>query len=470
MDAKTYRAANTQTALEMVQDELGPNAMIVSVRQVPAGAAWEVWKAPEVEVIAVPGGGTLEKKAEPAPAKVRPEDVQMLIDQLALRLTQAAPDKQPAQQALPAQPAAGEQPKPKAKTISPAVFPVINKSAPASRPTPAARPAPRAEEPRRREAEAKPVPAGAPKAAPAAAVPTAVAQPETRIPARRESRPASSAAPAAASVSGAAAAPTAAPAASLPPALRAVFDLLSRQGVEKNLISKALSTCAMALNRAALGDALKVRAHIRSQLEASVRSASTGAERLVCLIGASGSGKTSLCAKLAAAHKEKGRKVVWICADTIHTGAIALARAYTDTLGIPLRLAYTPEELAETVKAESSADLILVDTAAVNPVNRTEVIELGAYLTTLPARSTYLVAPATAKEADLNEAAAAFGLFKLNGVVLTKVDETGFYGAAYNFLCHSHLPLAYFSRGRRILEDFQPADARAMVGLLMGKE
>ncbi len=240
--------------------------------------------------------------------------------------------------------------------------------------------------------------------------------------------------------------------------------------MDKNLISKTLSSCAMSMNRSGMSDAGKVQTNVRRQLEAPIRSLKANSERAICLIGSSGSGKTSICAKLAAANKELGKKVVWVCADTIHTGAIALARAYTETLQIPLRLVYTPEELDQVIKAETDADLILIDTAAVNPCNHSEVIELGAYLTVLPARTTYLVTPATAKEADLNEAAAAFGPFNLKGVILTKLDETSFFGSLYNFIYRSHLPLAYFSSGRRILEDFQPADAHAFVNLIIGHE
>lgn len=455
MDAKTYRASNTQTALEMVQSELGPSAMIVSVRQVPGGATWEVWKEPEVEVVALPGNEQPEPRPESAPAaaKVRSEEVQFLIDQLALRLTQAAEKKSTRSQGQqPAQAEETASPKSKAKTVAPAVFPVVSRGQ-------------KTAQPERKVEEPKAKPAPATETRPAAhvntnrsahsdiAAATVSRQPAPKIPLPVSQPPAETN-----------------PAPTLPPSLRVVFDQLSRQGVEKNIISKLLSTCAMSMNRSGMSDSNKVNTNVRRQLEASIRTLKAYSERLICLIGSSGSGKTSACAKLAAANKEMGKKVVWICADTIHTGAIALARAYTETLNIPLHVVYTPEELAASIKSETDADLILVDTAAVNPCNHTEVIELGAYLTVLPSRTTYLVTPATAKEADLNEAAAAFGPFNLKGVLLTKLDETSFLGAVYNFISRSHLPLAYFSSGRRIFEDLLPASSSGLIDRLMGKE
>ncbi len=53
MEPKTFTAPTTQEALELVQNELGPEAVILSVRQVPSGQAWEVWKQPQVEVLAM---------------------------------------------------------------------------------------------------------------------------------------------------------------------------------------------------------------------------------------------------------------------------------------------------------------------------------------------------------------------------------------------------------------------------------
>jgi flagellar biosynthesis protein FlhF len=93
---------------------------------------------------------------------------------------------------------------------------------------------------------------------------------------------------------------------------------------------------------------------------------------------------------------------------------------------------------------------------------------LGAFITTLPERETYLVAPATAKETDLAEALAAFGPFSLKGLILTKLDETSFYGGPFNLAWRSQLPLVYFASGPGVLDDLHPADAGQLAGLVVG--
>jgi flagellar biosynthesis protein FlhF len=98
------------------------------------------------------------------------------------------------------------------------------------------------------------------------------------------------------------------------------------------------------------------------------------------------------------------------------------------------------------------------------------VVEIGALLTALDRRLTYLVAPATAKEADLSAALSAFSLFDLKGLVLTKLDETATLGSVFNLAWRSRLPLLYYSAGPRALEDFEPAQAGKLVSALLDGE
>jgi flagellar biosynthesis protein FlhF len=244
-----------------------------------------------------------------------------------------------------------------------------------------------------------------------------------------------------------------------------------------DLLRKLITTCTETLSPQALADEARVRTNIRRQLEAHIRTArldpagpESASRRVIALVGLSGAGKTSACAKLAAYFKcTLGKQVAWVCADTLRTGAIAQARAFTEPLDIPLYLAYTPEELALAVVEAAEAEVILMDMPARNPHNKADVVELGAFLTAVPDRITYLVAPATLQEADLRAAQAAFSPFGLKGVLLTKLDETGFYGGVFNLAWRSQTPVVAFTTGPRVLEDLHPAQASRLVGLLFGE-
>jgi len=407
MAYQTFRAASTQAALAQVQETLGPDALIISVRQVPGGAAWQAWKRPEVEVLALPGGsGLLEIQGkQPALAKSPNPSGNAPYHPLVARSKDILQDH---------------------NTTKAEIASLLARltTAAARRDTP------------------KKQPASAPKN-------TAIDNEQEQTQAQQSP---------------------------LPPSLVNVKSLLKRQGLDEALTTKVLRISQESLSPRALKIEMRVRGHIRQQLHAYIQAVkqppvsreALGTRKIICLVGLSGSGKTSVCAKIARyASQELNKKVVWICSDTVRTGAIAVARAYTESLGIPLRLAYTVDELNQTVEAEREADLILVDNPARNPQREADMVELGGFLTALPERNTYLVTSATAKESDLYEIASALTPFNLQGLIVTKLDETTTYGSIYNLAWRSQLPLVYFSDSPSVLEALRPAHRHELINMVL---
>ena len=111
-----------------------------------------------------------------------------------------------------------------------------------------------------------------------------------------------------------------------------------------------------------------------------------------------------------------------------------------------------------------------MDTPGYNPCNEKQMIELGALLSEMPGRCTYLVTPATTKETDLFQLSASLGVFHLDGLIVTKLDETYHFGGLYNFTRRSNIPLAYFTTGRETSSHLETADPSRLVSALFGKE
>lgn len=249
--------------------------------------------------------------------------------------------------------------------------------------------------------------------------------------------------------------------------------LLIDQGVDNAIVDKLTFSCAESLSPQTLSNIELVQDHIAKQMLGHLHVLSpsqTENQRIIIAVGASGAGKTNLIAKLAArAVKNRKLETVWISADTVRTGAIAEARVYADLIGIPLLLAYTPEELARTVKDCAAYPLILVDSPASNPWRETSMVELGELLHAVHSRTTYLTVPATSKDADLLQIQAGYGVFKIDGLVFTKLDETRSLGSVFNLAWHSQIPLAYFTNGTRLLEDLHHAEAKTLVQAILGQ-
>jgi flagellar biosynthesis protein FlhF len=258
----------------------------------------------------------------------------------------------------------------------------------------------------------------------------------------------------------------------IPDALQKIEDRLAAQGVEKDLLFQIMSTCARMVTSLGISDPESLEGLVRSTMEAQVKSGLRSSihppTRVMCLMGPSGSGKTSACAKLAYLYSQKlAKKVVWISADTIRTGAISETRAYTDGLGVTLELAYLPEELEHAVTSFPEADLILVDTPRCNPFREDNLVDLATFLTRVPGRSNYLVLPATMKDADIRQAQAGFGVFSPRGTVVTKVDETCALGSVFNLACLSAAPVTYLTSGTQFSGGLQPCSADVLAGAVL---
>jgi len=403
---QTFRAADMPAALEEIERQLGPEALIVSVRQAPVGPAWQVWKKPGVEVVAL---GAAANAGAPNSGAAE------LVAQIARQI--AAPH------AEPAAPASRQKPAPATSSVRPAVQP-------ASWPTIQTKAAPAAAQ---SQAAIAPASSRASQSQPAASVPTdalATAIHTSLV-------------------------------------LATAYDHLLSQGLDLSLARKVVTVCADTLGPAALQDAQRVRWHLEQQLEAYVRtqsSVSVAAQHVICLIGATGCGKTTAAARLARYFgRQQGASMAWIAADTLRAGAIAQARAFADALKLPLRVAYGPDELAQAVTAEQAADLVLVDLPGCNPRSEADVTQLGTLLGALPRRATYWVAAATAKDTDLTEGFASFAPFHLNGLLMTKLDETGTFGPVFNLAWRTRLPLSFFATGPRVLDTLQPAKPESLV-------
>jgi len=260
-----------------------------------------------------------------------------------------------------------------------------------------------------------------------------------------------------------------------PPALKRIEAQLNAQGVEASHIQKLSDLALETLGPTTLADEEACKKALIDLMGASLRvQKGAGAfvsSNVVCLVGASGSGKTSAAAKLALFFSQALHKnVTWVCADTVRTGAVAEARAYTDALGLALKLVYTPADLKDILADAQGADLFVVDTPGYNPCNEGQMIELGALLAEMPKRCTYLTAPATTKEGDLFQSAATLGLFNLDGLILTKLDETHSFGSLYNFARRNQTPLGYFTTGKETARHLEVADPARLVTALFGRD
>lgn len=181
-------------------------------------------------------------------------------------------------------------------------------------------------------------------------------------------------------------------------------------------------------------------------------------QTLICLVGATGVGKTTTVAKIAAWFSlRERRKVALISMDCYRIGATDQLRTYSQIMKLPCEIVLRKQDLVKAVAKHSDKDLIIVDTAGKSPYDSRHVPELESWFEPLNSINPYLVISATTKKEDLASVTKAYRPLSVNGIILTKLDETRAYAALCQQVVTSSLPVSCVCTGQRVPEDFQMA-------------
>ncbi|MCI0508065.1 MAG: flagellar biosynthesis protein FlhF [Gammaproteobacteria bacterium] len=190
----------------------------------------------------------------------------------------------------------------------------------------------------------------------------------------------------------------------------------------------------------------------------------------VALFGATGAGKTTTIAKLAAryAMRHGCGQVALITTDNQRIAAHEQLRIYSGILGIPFKAASDADELLDALNEFSEKSFILIDTAGMGPGDFNTGAHHRLFSGGLSQVRNFLVLPATAHRKVLEHSATAFRDIKLDGSIITKLDETVSLGGPLSLAILNNLPVAYYSNGQKIPDDFHLARAHNLVSRAVG--
>lgn len=186
----------------------------------------------------------------------------------------------------------------------------------------------------------------------------------------------------------------------------------------------------------------------------------------VALLGATGVGKTTTAAKLAARLLlRSGRDdVALVTTDRYRIGGQEQLQIFARYLGIPCVVATDAKELRAALGKLASRHLVLIDTAGMSQRDEKLHGQYHMLRDTGLNINTYLLLSATAQHMALQETVRVFEDDMLTGAIVTKLDEAVSLGGLLDTLIESALPLAYCSSGQQVPDDLAPASARALVG------
>ncbi len=264
----------------------------------------------------------------------------------------------------------------------------------------------------------------------------------------------------------------------LPDALFNYYTGMLDNAVPADIADDIATQARTELSPAELADPQIVRQTLLRALAERIRTAPsikmprTGEPaRAVAFVGPTGVGKTTTIAKLAATLKLRhGRRVGLITADTYRIAAVEQLRTYAGIIGLPVKVALTPAEMAQARDSFADCDLILIDTAGRSPGDETRLGELAGFLEAAAPDETHLVLAASSANRALARAADRFGCLGPDRLLLTKLDETEGLGVIIAACEQTKLPIAYVSTGQEVPDDFEPANADRLARLALEGE
>jgi signal recognition particle subunit SRP54 len=188
----------------------------------------------------------------------------------------------------------------------------------------------------------------------------------------------------------------------------------------------------------------------------------SGDPAVIMMAGLQGSGKTTVCAKLAAHLKEKGRRPLLVAADLQRPAAVDQLFALGREIGVPVTSdGRDPVKVAKASLKQARRDghdVVIVDTAGRVHVDREMMREAGRIRAAIKPHHALMAVDATVGQDAVRQARAFMDEVDLTGFVVTKLDGDARGGAALSVTQVTGRPVYFAGTGERPadLEPFYP--------------
>lgn len=244
---------------------------------------------------------------------------------------------------------------------------------------------------------------------------------------------------------------------------------LTEAGIMNDIAAKILMACQKQLPAAHQANRTSVENWLVKYMLDAVPLSHEMDEQFHLFVGPSGSGKTLSLIKLAS-HLMLNRKkrVAIISTDSIKVGADEQMKIFAQILNVPYLSVRSQQDWSHVIPHLDQLDHVLVDFAGMNLRNQEEITYMKRMSPPVfKSIRTHLVLSALSKDNDLIECAKRFETIGYQDVIFTGLDEATQHGNIYNFVNKISTELFAFGIGRKAPEDFEFATAERVIDLIL---
>ena len=261
--------------------------------------------------------------------------------------------------------------------------------------------------------------------------------------------------------------------ANLPENLLVLYQQLTFNGVEDKFAKRLVEEAAKNIPGKELEDFSYVKIFLARMLMKIVRvtggiQPSPEERRIIALVGPTGVGKTTSVAKLASEQAIKfKRKVSLITVDTFRIAAVEQLKVYARIMGLSISVVTGKAELKQALADTKDSDVVFIDTAGRSQRDGMQMSELRKLFGGEQEIEIALTLSTTTKDSDLTDITRRFGEMPISSVLFTKLDESTTYGSLINHCIRFKMPIGYLSTGQKVPEDLEVATKERLVDLLL---
>ncbi|GEM_PF-4647311 len=173
-----------------------------------------------------------------------------------------------------------------------------------------------------------------------------------------------------------------------------------------------------------------------------------GKEKVVFLVGGSGSGKTTAALRLAQAVREQHRGVTLLTLDAERPGEFQKVQALGQLLGVQVVGSSIGDGWWNAVREQAKSNTIIVDTPSLEQPTGKEHPRVAALLGGLPDPDVFLVMESTAREEEVLVMSQHLTGVDVSGLIVTRMDQCIVFGDVINVAASLCLPIVYLCQGR----------------------